>query len=160
VELSRRDFQGRDVVELEQLWGDHLVAQKNPDAAINHYTEAGAYVKAIEAAISCRQMTKAAQIVETLDAADAKPYYAQLARHFETVRAYDDAERFFLRAGLPQVRLRLRLRLRLGLRALPLNPTPNPIPKPQPKPACRRTWWRCTRAATSGRRLTASPRST
>ena len=102
MELSRRDFQGRDVVELEQLWGDHLVAQKNPDAAINHYTEAGAYVKAIEAAISCRQMTKAAQIVETLDAADAKPYYAQLARHFETVRAYDDAERFFLRAGLPQ----------------------------------------------------------
>jgi len=102
VELSRRDFQGRDVVELEQLWGDHLVAHKNPDAAINHYTEAGAYVKAIEAAISCRQMTKAAQIVETLDAADAKPYYAQLARHFETTRAYDDAERFFLRAGLPQ----------------------------------------------------------
>ena len=27
VELSRRDFQGRDVVELEQLWGDHLVSQ-------------------------------------------------------------------------------------------------------------------------------------
>ena len=30
------------------------------------------------------------------------PYYAQLARHFETARAYDEAERFFLRAGLPQ----------------------------------------------------------
>jgi len=102
VELSRRDFQGRDVVELEQLWGDHLVAQKNADAAINHYTEAGAYVKAIEAAISCRQMLKAAQIVETLDASDAKPYYAKLARHFEASRAYDEAERFFLRAGLPQ----------------------------------------------------------
>ena len=56
MELSRRDFQGRDVVELEQLWGDHLVSQKNADAAINHYTEAGAYVKAIEAAISCRQV--------------------------------------------------------------------------------------------------------
>ena len=102
VELSRRAFQGREVVELEQLWGDHLVSQKNADAAINHYTEAGAYVKAIEAAISCRQMQKAAQIVETLDAADAKPYYAQLARHFETARAYDEAERLFLRAGLPQ----------------------------------------------------------
>ena len=33
-----------------------LVPQKNADAAINHYTEAGAYVKAIEAAISCRQV--------------------------------------------------------------------------------------------------------
>ena len=102
VELSRRNFQGRDVVELEQLWGDHLVAQKNPDAAINHYTEAGAYVKAIEAAISCRQWPKAAQIVETLDASDAKPYYQQIARYFESARNYAEAERFFLRAGLPQ----------------------------------------------------------
>ena len=47
-------------------------------------------------------MLKAAQIVETLDARDAKPYYGKLAKHFEAARAYDEAERFFLRAGLPQ----------------------------------------------------------
>merc|ERR1719502_698098 len=102
VDLSRRCFQGRDVVELELLWGDHLVACKNPDAAINHYTEAGAYVKAIEAAISCRQWPKASQIVETLDANEAKPYLLQIAKHYETSRNYDEAERFYLRGGAPQ----------------------------------------------------------
>ena len=56
--------QGRDVVELEQLWGDHLVAQKNPDAAINHYTEAGSYVKAIDAAISCRQVRGGGRVAQ------------------------------------------------------------------------------------------------
>jgi len=102
VELSRRAFQGREVVELEQLWGDYLVANKCPDAAINHFTEAGAYLKAIEAAISCRQWPKAAQIVETLEPTDAKPYLQQIARHYESVRNYDEAERFYLRAHLPQ----------------------------------------------------------
>ena len=102
VELSRRCFQGRDVVELEQLWGDHLVACKNPDAAINHYTEAGAYIRAIEAAISCRQWPKASQIVETLEPTEAKPYLLQIAKHYETSRNYDEAERFYLRGGAPQ----------------------------------------------------------
>jgi intraflagellar transport protein 172 len=102
VELSRRCFQGRDVVELEQLWGDYLVSCKNPDAAINHFTEAGAYIKAIEAAISCRQWPKAAQIVETLEPNDAKPYLLQIAKHYEVSRNYDEAERFYLRGGAPQ----------------------------------------------------------
>ena len=102
VDLSRRSFQGRDVVELEERWGDHLVASKNPDAAINHFTEAGAYIKAIQAAISCRQWPKAAQIVETLEPLDAKPYLLQLARHYETARNYEEAERFYLRGGSPQ----------------------------------------------------------
>ena len=54
------------MVELEELWGDYLVSRKSPDAAVNHFTEAGAYLKAIQAAIDCRQWAKAAQIVETL----------------------------------------------------------------------------------------------
>lgn len=74
-------------MELEEHWGDYLVARKNPDAAVNHYTEAGAYIKAIEAAIACRQWAKAAQIVETLAPAEAKPYYSQIAKHYEAVRA-------------------------------------------------------------------------
>jgi len=102
VELSRRCFQGRDVVELEQLWGDFLVACKNPDAAINHYTEAGSYVKAIQAAIACRQWPKASQIVETLEPAEAKPYFHQMAKHYEVSRHYEEAEQFYLRAGAPQ----------------------------------------------------------
>jgi len=100
VDLSRRAFQGRHVVELEELWGDHLVANKCPDAAINHFTEAGAYLKAIAAAISCRQWPKAAQIVETLEPTEAKPYLKQIADHYKTARNYDEAERFYLRAHL------------------------------------------------------------
>ena len=42
------------------------------------------------------------QIVETLAPDDAKPYYQQIARHYESARTYDEAERFYLRAGLPQ----------------------------------------------------------
>lgn len=37
-----------------QTWGDWLASQKQMDAAINHYIEAGAYAKAIEAAIDAR----------------------------------------------------------------------------------------------------------
>lgn len=102
VELSRRAFQGRDVVELEEMWGDYLVSHKNADAAVNHFTEAGAYLKAIQAAIDCRQWAKAAQIVETLPPAEAKPYYNRIAKHYESTRSFDEAERFYLRAGLPQ----------------------------------------------------------
>ena len=102
VELSRRCFQGRDVVELEQAWGDYLVACKNPDAAINHFTEAHCYVKALDAAISCRQWPRATQIVETLDSAEAKPYLLKIAKHYDSARNYDEAEKFYLRAGSPQ----------------------------------------------------------
>jgi len=50
VELSRRMFP-REVVTLEHEWGNWLVEHKQLDAAINHFIEAGQYVKAIEAAI-------------------------------------------------------------------------------------------------------------
>lgn len=40
VELARTSFPN-EVVRLEEEWGDHLIAQKQLDAAINHYIEAG-----------------------------------------------------------------------------------------------------------------------
>lgn len=39
VELARVAFPA-EVVRLEEVWGDHLVQQKQLDAAINHYIEA------------------------------------------------------------------------------------------------------------------------
>lgn len=39
VELARLAFPV-EVVRLEEAWGDHLVQQKQLDAAINHYIEA------------------------------------------------------------------------------------------------------------------------
>lgn len=54
------------VVEIEEEWGDWLMSQKSMDAAINHFIEAGKSLKAIEAAIQCRQFTKAAGIIDYL----------------------------------------------------------------------------------------------
>lgn len=39
MELARLAFP-TEVVKLEEAWGDHLVQQKQLDAAINHYIEA------------------------------------------------------------------------------------------------------------------------
>lgn len=40
VELARLAFPA-EVVKLEEAWGDYLVQQKQMDAAINHFIEAG-----------------------------------------------------------------------------------------------------------------------
>lgn len=40
VDLARIAFPA-EVVKLEEVWGDYLVQQKQLDAAINHYIEAG-----------------------------------------------------------------------------------------------------------------------
>lgn len=63
VELARRAFPD-DVVRLEEQWGDHLADEKQLDAAINHYIEAGRTIKALDAAISARQWKKAVQIIQ------------------------------------------------------------------------------------------------
>ena len=44
VDLSRKYNPSR-VVELQELWGDHLVSVRQVDMAINHYIEAKAYQK-------------------------------------------------------------------------------------------------------------------
>jgi intraflagellar transport protein 172 len=66
VELCRRPGSNlqHEVVELEERWGDHLVEVKQVDAAINHFIEAGQSVKAIEAAMECRNWKKALEIVD------------------------------------------------------------------------------------------------
>jgi hypothetical protein len=40
------------VTSLHEQWGDWLVSEKKGDGAINHYIEAGAVLKAIDAAIA------------------------------------------------------------------------------------------------------------
>ena len=63
VELARREFPG-EVVHLEEEWGNHLADNKQLDAAINHYIEAGRTVKALDAAIMAKQWKKAVQIIQ------------------------------------------------------------------------------------------------
>jgi hypothetical protein len=73
------------VITLEEEWGDWLSSQKQMDAAINHYIEAGCTIKAIEAAIADRQCVKAAGLVEFLEPAKAAPYYKRIAQFYEEV---------------------------------------------------------------------------
>ena len=109
VELCRRPGSNlqHEVVELEEKWGDHLVEMKQVDAAINHFIEAGQSVKAIEAAMECRNWKKALEIVDAQAGGGSRsgqqfqPYYRRIARHYEQARDYEQAERCFLRAGQP-----------------------------------------------------------
>ena len=99
VELARRCFPAQ-VVRLEADWGDYLVSQKQVDAAINHYIEAGEHEKAIRAALDSKQWTKAAQLVEdTLRGDVCKPYYSRIATHYRETQRYDLAEKYYIQAG-------------------------------------------------------------
>lgn len=65
VDLARQEFPA-EVILIEEKWGDWLVSQKQMDAAINHYIESGQTMKAVEAALDCRQFSKASGIIEFL----------------------------------------------------------------------------------------------
>eukprot|EP00191_Tetraselmis_sp_GSL018_P001208 CAMPEP_0177614748 /NCGR_PEP_ID=MMETSP0419_2-20121207/22933_1 /TAXON_ID=582737 /ORGANISM="Tetraselmis sp., Strain GSL018" /LENGTH=1707 /DNA_ID=CAMNT_0019112051 /DNA_START=174 /DNA_END=5298 /DNA_ORIENTATION=- len=99
VDLARREFPG-EVIQLEEEWGDWLMASKQVDAAINHFIEAGKNVKAIEAALECRQWAKAAGIIDNQDRNTALPFYKRIARHYDEARQWEEAERYYIKAGL------------------------------------------------------------
>eukprot|EP00055_Hartaetosiga_balthica_P012104 m.57788 g.57788 ORF g.57788 m.57788 type:complete len:1739 (-) comp7836_c0_seq1:151-5367(-) len=97
VELARTAFP-QDVVTLEEQWGDYLVSQKHMDSAIVHFIESGHTTKAIDAAITGRQWTKACQIVDTQDESIARAYYKTLAEHFAAVRDYNNASKYYVKS--------------------------------------------------------------
>ncbi|KAJ9575458.1 hypothetical protein L9F63_007663, partial [Diploptera punctata] len=100
IELARF-VSPQEVVHLEEQWGDHLVANKQLDAAISHYIEAGKTMKALEAAVGARQWKKAVHIIEVFD--DPKvvaKYYAQLGEHFALNQEYGMAERLYVKGGM------------------------------------------------------------
>lgn len=75
------------MVELEEQWGDSLVETKQLDAAISHYIEAGATLKALDAAVAAKQWKKAVHIIKVLDVSDSvKKYYVAIANHFASVK--------------------------------------------------------------------------
>lgn len=99
VELARRENPG-EVTRLEEEWGDWLMVSKQVDAAINHFIEAGKSVKAIEAAMECRQWAKAAGIIDAQGREVALPYFKRIARHYDEARQWEEAERYYIKAGL------------------------------------------------------------
>ncbi|XP_073968518.1 intraflagellar transport protein Oseg2 isoform X1 [Rhodnius prolixus] len=91
----------KEVVVLEEEWGDYLVQTKQLDAAINHYIEAGKTLKALDAAIGARQWKKAVQIIQVIeDVSLVSGHYAQLCQHFASVRDYHIAEKLYTHAEL------------------------------------------------------------
>ncbi|KAM3856962.1 intraflagellar transport protein 172 homolog [Vipera latastei] len=96
VELSRSVFPA-EVVKLEEGWGDHLVQQKQLDAAINHYIEARCAIKAIDAAIGARQWKKAIYILDMQDRKTAAKYYPQIAQHYAALQEYEIAEELYVK---------------------------------------------------------------
>lgn len=58
--------------------------------------------KAVEAAIQARQWTKATQILELQEPGSAGGYYRQIAEHYCTIKDYQSAEQYYLKAGLVQ----------------------------------------------------------
>eukprot|EP01006_Ploeotia_vitrea_P031095 TRINITY_DN63406_c0_g1_i1.p1 TRINITY_DN63406_c0_g1~~TRINITY_DN63406_c0_g1_i1.p1 ORF type:complete len:1553 (+),score=958.06 TRINITY_DN63406_c0_g1_i1:271-4659(+) len=97
VDLCRRAFPGH-VVALEEEWGDWLASQGKMDAACNHYNEAGAYLKAINAAIEAKQWSKIA-VIEHVNPEEAKPFLKRIAAHYEEIKRYDTAQRYYLQGG-------------------------------------------------------------
>merc|ERR1719487_2262857 len=110
VELAKQQ-QPALVVQLEEEWGDWLVSQKQVDAAINHYIEAGCSTKAIDAAMSARQWHKAEQLLDTASIGSephfAEPFYEKLAQHYANSRQLDLAERAFTKSNRPQRAVRM-----------------------------------------------------
>ncbi|CAD7965624.1 unnamed protein product [Amoebophrya sp. A120] len=104
VELAKQ-VQPSLVIQLEEQWGDYLVSQKQTDAAIHHYIEAGCSLKAIDSAMNARQWHKAEQLLESTHGGDASvclPFYEKLAGFYEKSRQFPEAERSYLKSGKPQ----------------------------------------------------------
>jgi len=106
IELAKHSQPGL-VVQLEEEWGDWLVAQRQVDAAINHYIEAGCSTKAIDSAMSARQWHKAEQLLDQASIGAephfALPFYEKLATHYASSRQFEQAERAFVKSTRPQL---------------------------------------------------------
>lgn len=100
IDLCRRAFPAR-VVQVEEMWGDHLATLGHWDAASNHFIEAARYVKAINAAIEARQYGKAAQILGNIDADQARPFFKRIADQLVQAGRFRDAERQYVQGGMP-----------------------------------------------------------
>lgn len=100
IEMAR-NISPEEVTTLEEEWGDWLVGRRQPDASISHYIEAGATVKALQAAVTAKQWRKAVQIARVLDEPDEIKHYAEtLSKHLSQTGNIADAEQILLRAGM------------------------------------------------------------
>ncbi|KAL5965213.1 hypothetical protein TSMEX_007033 [Taenia solium] len=111
-----REHLPSEVVWLEEEWGNYLVAHRQLDAAISHFIEAGAYIKALEAATKAGEWTKTAEILSSIDTGDnldsttaaaVASYRLELARYYSRTRQFALAEKAFLAAGAPKLAIEM-----------------------------------------------------
>lgn len=100
IELARNTSPD-EVVLLEEEWGDWLASKRQMDASISHYIEAGATVKALDAAVAAKQWRKAVQIAKVLDdPEETKKYALDLSSHLAFSGDIQGAESLLVRAEL------------------------------------------------------------
>ena len=100
VELSKKHLP-KLVEKLEDEWGDWLMNQKQLEAAITHYIEAGSKTKAIEAAIGARKWDKAIELANSINNETVRPFLSLIGDHFAMQRQPDTAEKYYLKAKEP-----------------------------------------------------------
>ncbi|PFH32230.1 putative intraflagellar transport protein [Besnoitia besnoiti] len=102
VELARKSDPAT-VIELEEAWAQSLLAENQPEAAVNHFIEAGSTVKAIEASLEAKQWKKALQLLHGLLEDNQKnvatPFLRRLAKELRATGRHADAARCFTQAG-------------------------------------------------------------
>ncbi|KAK0403869.1 hypothetical protein QR680_017169 [Steinernema hermaphroditum] len=102
IDVARFAFPAQ-VVELEEEWADHLMAENSAEAAVSHYLESGKTLKAVDAAIKGREFAKAVEILEVLDDAElTAEYYAKIGEFYARNGQYEKAEKMFVDAGHPE----------------------------------------------------------
>ena len=73
VELAKNN-QPELVVKMHEKWGDYLMDENEKENAINHFVEAGALKKAIEAAIAAQHWKKAISLLENFSESQSQEY--------------------------------------------------------------------------------------
>lgn len=85
---------------MELAWADHLVSIKEYASAVEHFIEAHAQDKAVDAYIKAKRYNDAAKLAEQLgDTKGIEKHLGLLAHHFAQERKYEEASRFFFRSN-------------------------------------------------------------
>lgn len=72
INLAKKAFPG-EITKLEEKWGDYLMSLKQIEESVNHYIDAGAVHKAIEASIGSRQWKVALELLTNLPSDVSRP---------------------------------------------------------------------------------------
>lgn len=109
IDLAKRNSPEL-ITALHEKWGDYLMAENQKENAIYHFIEAGSIIKAVEAAISARQWSKAIQMLASLSDSEGKYYCVKIAEQLEESKQYELAEKYYIKAGKIEEALKMYLK--------------------------------------------------